>query len=423
MSLLDSLTPEQSAAATSYAPNVYVEAGPGSGKTRVLAARILHLIRDRRVTPERIRAFVFTRAAAQELRERVLRELPTAGLRVDVTTFHSHALMLLNNLRSLDGLPPWRVASEVEEATARDELYDRRSGRRLPSHARPTRGMLEEEIREYSARATLPSATVALLLFRLAEVGLTPSWALVPRACDALIERGIACSVDHILVDESQDCATVDVAVSVLRGRAECFVVGDPRQSIMEWRGAGPSSMAPFRATAKEFRLSRTFRFGPEIARLANAIAALFGGEPIVGTNGVAGMVREALDVVSAVADAHTSDVAVLCRTNEDCRRAVADLGVDRAIHVRRDPEGRGAEDADLFAAARQRRLIPVATVHVAKGREWDHVVLAPSMRWPDGTPEDWRVLYVAVTRARVALTVCGLATPAAKVPWRSDAP
>lgn len=52
-----------------------VVAGPGTGKTRTLVARIAHLIAREGVPPKEITAVTFTRQAAQELRERLEAEL------------------------------------------------------------------------------------------------------------------------------------------------------------------------------------------------------------------------------------------------------------------------------------------------------------------------------------------------------------
>jgi DNA helicase-2/ATP-dependent DNA helicase PcrA len=73
-----------------------VAAGPGTGKTRVFAHRIAHLIRDRRVRPDEILAVTFTRSAADEMRQRVKALLPGADLRaLWVETCHAAALRIL----------------------------------------------------------------------------------------------------------------------------------------------------------------------------------------------------------------------------------------------------------------------------------------------------------------------------------------
>ncbi len=412
------LTPEQTAAAESTAATVYVEAGPGSGKTAVLVARVVWLVRVRQVGPARIRVFVFTRAAADEIRGRLALELgPALAAAVDVTTFHAFAFRIVAaHLRTTTGVEI-EVASAVEEAAARDALFDPRSGDRLPAYARPTRGALEEAIRAYEARSRGGEAGVRAIRNRLLEAGLIPTWALVPVAImgthAALRNAEYVVPATHVLVDEAQDATPNDVLVATLLAgdkAAACslFFVGDPRQAIFDWRGGSLESFGHYFDDAERHELRRTFRFGAAIAEAANRVAAQFGGAPIVGHEGAGGFVqcRSGLDAIeSALADFEPTETAVLCRSNYECKVVVRDLK-GRGVHVTASRTQRDAEDADAFETARREGLIPVATVHTAKGREWEHVVVPDSFAFPDGSPEDWRVFYVAATRARERLTL-----------------
>ena len=76
-----------------------VLAGPGTGKTAVLAARIAHLVRSREAEPESIAAVTFTNRAAREMRERLglLLPDPLVRERIRVGTFHAFGLALLKS--------------------------------------------------------------------------------------------------------------------------------------------------------------------------------------------------------------------------------------------------------------------------------------------------------------------------------------
>ncbi|GFR47329.1 hypothetical protein Agub_g9018, partial [Astrephomene gubernaculifera] len=78
------------------AGEVRVEAGPGSGKTRTLVARVVELVEGRGVKPEHVTVVTFTRKAADELVSRLRTALgPRAAERVAAGTFHSLSARLL----------------------------------------------------------------------------------------------------------------------------------------------------------------------------------------------------------------------------------------------------------------------------------------------------------------------------------------
>src|SRR5947208_10506384 len=89
------LNPEQETAVRHPGGPLLVLAGAGSGKTRVLTARIAHLIRERGVAPSRIFAVTFTNKAAGEMRARVAALLGADPRGLWIGTFHSLPARLL----------------------------------------------------------------------------------------------------------------------------------------------------------------------------------------------------------------------------------------------------------------------------------------------------------------------------------------
>ena len=91
------LNENQKEAVTVLARAVSVKAGPGTGKTGTLTARILHLLKERGVKPSEITAVTFTNKAAAELRQRL--EKQTGGKKtvrlLNIGTFHSICLEIL----------------------------------------------------------------------------------------------------------------------------------------------------------------------------------------------------------------------------------------------------------------------------------------------------------------------------------------
>ena len=91
----DKLNPRQLEAVEYTEGPLLVLAGAGSGKTRVLTAKIANIIESGYAEPWEILAMTFTNKAAQEMRERVNSILPGKGSRVRMGTFHSICAWIL----------------------------------------------------------------------------------------------------------------------------------------------------------------------------------------------------------------------------------------------------------------------------------------------------------------------------------------
>lgn len=376
--LTSTLTPEQLAAVEADQDRVVVDAGPGSGKTTVLAARIAWLLE--RVAPESIVALAFTRSACSNIQRKVADQVGEAlADRVAIQTFHGFAYETIQALPLTNGM--FNVATEIEDDQARRSLYHGPTRRR----GMPGRRTLDRMVMEWEAG--LPGhedyeTTLRVLRRRLRDAGLLPTWDLLPSADTRA--TGL-----HVLVDEAQDVTPRERQLALDLSRdGTLFVVGDDRQAIMGWRGARGMGLD---AT---HRLTHSFRFGPEIAAAANHVAGVMGAEPIVG-GGPPGWVVEC--GLEAILEQEGSR-AVLCRTHRDCELVARELG-DQAVHVRRDPLDALAADADRYEEIARRGLVAVTTVHAAKGRELDAVAIAPMPESDD--PEETRVQYVSATRGR----------------------
>ena len=74
-----------------------VLAGPGSGKTAVITARIKYLIEERNVRPDQILVITFTKAAATEMKLRFQALMDGRRLPVNFGTFHAVFFSILKN--------------------------------------------------------------------------------------------------------------------------------------------------------------------------------------------------------------------------------------------------------------------------------------------------------------------------------------
>ncbi|UNZ18055.1 UvrD-helicase domain-containing protein [Streptomyces sp. 891-h] len=279
---------------------------------------------------------------------------------------------------------------------------------------------------------------------------------------------------DFLFLDEAQDTNPVlEQVFTAQRDHAQLVMVGDSAQAIYGWRGA-QDVMTDF--DAEHLTLTRSFRFGPQIAEEANRWLAL-ADAPIrlTGTT----------SIPAEVGNVDQPD-AVLCRTNigamtevmrllsNGLRVALArggqqlaalalaahDLKEGRRTHhpelvlfpswgdlqdyAAYDPAGRDLQpfvdlvdthgpDAILAAVAELTDEtcadVTVSTAHKAKGREWSTVKIgndfpqpmengattSATARAPTRVSDaDARLAYVAVTRARHQLDLGGLAWSAA---------
>ena len=89
--LLEGLNPAQKGAVETIAGPLLIVAGPGSGKTRVITTKIVHLLQQGGLRPQQVLAVTFTNKAAGEMRARVRALLggDRAADQVMVRTFHA----------------------------------------------------------------------------------------------------------------------------------------------------------------------------------------------------------------------------------------------------------------------------------------------------------------------------------------------
>ena len=130
-SFLSRLNPQQRKAVEHTQGPLLVFAGAGSGKTRVITNRIAYLISEKSVSPENILAVTFTKKAAGEMQERVVKLLKELGIKSKeqstIGTFHSIGAMILRqNAKEIGMTPNFSIYdSKDSENLIKDLLKER----------------------------------------------------------------------------------------------------------------------------------------------------------------------------------------------------------------------------------------------------------------------------------------------------------
>lgn len=263
------LNQQQQAAVESEAPVLAVTAGPGTGKTRTLIARIAQLLQTGKAKPGEITAVTFTRQAAKELRQRLEEEMGgKKALRgLTVGTFHSVCLELLDKKPLL---------SDSEAMELLRELLAREGRKDSPAALR------EQISRWKNGLSCEPDSLYETYCQSLKEQGL--------RDLDDLLLDALAVDprrykrFTHILVDEFQDCNPLQRKLVQHWGRysRSLFVIGDPDQSIYGFRGADAGCfrwLKQERPEMESISLEENYRSAPGILQAAEAVISCNPGE------------------------------------------------------------------------------------------------------------------------------------------------
>lgn len=92
---INNLNKAQQQALFHFTGPLLIEAGAGSGKTRVLTYKIAYLIKEKHISPQHILAITFTNKAAKEMRERVISLVGEIGYGIQISTFHSFGVRVI----------------------------------------------------------------------------------------------------------------------------------------------------------------------------------------------------------------------------------------------------------------------------------------------------------------------------------------
>ena len=289
-----SLNPQQRAAVEYTSGPVLVLAGAGSGKTRVIAEKIAHLVARKGMAPGKIAAITFTNKAAREMRERVGKLVKGAAAEeLSLATFHALGLKIAQVEHAKLGLKRGFSVFDADDSAAivkdlapagvkPDALFALRnlvsgaknSGMSPEQAAQAARGAREREAADVYARYQK-----RLAAFNAVDFDDLIRLPLALLETDAETRAAWQERIRYLLVDEYQDTNLAQYRLlKLLAGERGAFTcVGDDDQSIYAWRGANPGNLDELARdwpALKVIKLEQNYRCSGRILRAANALIA-----------------------------------------------------------------------------------------------------------------------------------------------------
>jgi DNA helicase II / ATP-dependent DNA helicase PcrA len=356
---LADLNPAQREAVLTTEGPLLVIAGAGSGKTRVLTHRVAHLLKTQGAKPNEILAITFTNKAANEMKERVMRDLGPVARAIWIMTFHSACGRMLrseaerlgyrSNFTIYDQADQLRVVKIALEELERDPK--RFVPRGIHSQISNAKNQLIGPD-EYASRvASFYDQTVADV-YQLYQRKLFSSNAvdfddMLMLTVDVLqrfpeAREKWSKSFRYVMVDEYQDTNHAQyVLLQLLAERSQnIMAVGDPDQSVYAFRGADIRNILDFEKdfpNTKVIPLEQNYRSTTSILNAANSVIShnrerkeknlwseLGEGEPvrIVETEDEHAEARFVAAEIAALIEFgySSSEIAVVYRTNAQSR-------------------------------------------------------------------------------------------------------
>jgi len=305
------LSPNQRLAVERLAEPVLILAGPGTGKTRVISAKILHLV-AKGFLPTQILAMTFSKKAVAELEERIAHLAPNLIGKINISTIHALCVDLVQRFAFRLGLGRrCQMISEVQSNLLFRSIFSQTAAqaihKRIPSEQLiedylsffsecKDNGIWPEQLVSHAHR--LPEVTNEEKILKSEWIAISETYQYFQSYCfdRGLLDFGDALMAatrlleDHpmirnevqkefraILVDEFQDTSWIQIQLLRLLASSTTHVsvVGDDDQAIYRFRGASYSAFQYFGENFPNHQvveLSETYRLPNAVAVAATAL-------------------------------------------------------------------------------------------------------------------------------------------------------
>jgi len=287
------LNSSQRAAVEHDGGHLLVLAGAGTGKTRVIVERAVHLLRLG-FDPARILLLTFTRRASREMKARMKSSSGPVSDSVPAGTFHHFCLARMRSMPGAFGVENWTVIDRDDQLQIMRMVRAayRKKGERFPkageliqvhSYARNTNITPDQYIERFSpfdeevierVLACMKDYTTRKKAGNYLDFDDILHIFALKLHTERNVRERLRKQYDHVLVDEMQDTNPLQMLIlEGLRDPAKLFCVGDDAQSIYAFRGADFRNIHNFTAMipgAEVLKLERNYRSRQEILDLAN---------------------------------------------------------------------------------------------------------------------------------------------------------
>ncbi len=289
--------------------NLLVIAGPGAGKTELLAQKACFLLQTHECKyPQRILAISFKKDSASNLKDRVAKRINDTNIRFDSLTFDGFAKSILDNFRNslpevLRPTKKYEISylsdDQVQQFLAGLDYQGRQNIQPLVEIINSQRGhrkrLVDNFMKKHFTSFQLGTRgrnhildwaadLLWLHLIRGDENGSKISFQMISRLAEyiislnPLIKKSVLATYSHLFLDEFQDTTTIQyefVKTCFYQTEVIITAVGDGKQRIMTWAGARETIFSDFQNDfgAESKTLTMNFRCDPRLVELQTVVA------------------------------------------------------------------------------------------------------------------------------------------------------